>query len=496
MPPIIVYMPGKNLESLMPNVQAEQLGDFKQFQFPQIPVPLLAKEMGNFVAISPLAKALKTVSESRAPAGKALSATQTMVLGRSDVFINLNMKHLAPLYKKLMEKTIADMERQAQYDDDVKPMVGLLEWYNEFYGELLEEMKDVSMSVGLDEDAVRIEEVATYMAGGTISEMYTPARQVAPSELVAKLPDNDYILAVGGTEGSEVAEAQAMDLIDQGLKTLDSVRGELPFQLPENTNQRLRSIFKTYFEQVNGVHMVVGGAPQNNGLFNASFVLNVKDANAVQGMFTEMAGLVQDLIHAAGAEEPEVQQIKIAYNQAVETVDGVAVNAFAIQHPDLGKEDVQQPLTMTLGEGKIRFLTASPDNNTVVVTFGGSTQSVSSALTAMTQGGVNRAVGVEKALAPMPEKVSAVMVFSPANLIKVVSAGYQKMSPFGEFPFTFDAAEPLSMGISAGKSETHMVFRVPRAVIKETVEIVQQMEARQRPRRRGGGQAPPPGEDF
>jgi len=308
------------------------------------------------------------------------------------------------------------------------------------------------------------------------------------------LPDNDYIIALAGTEGSEAAESQAMELIDQGLKTLDSVRGELPFQLPRNTNQRLRSIFKTYFEQIKGVHMVLGGAPQNNGLFNASFVLDVKDAGAVHEMFTEMAGLAQDLIHAAGADEPEIQQIKIAFNKSVETVDGVTVNAFAIQHPDLAKEDVQQPLQMTLGEGKIRFLTAAPDDNTVVVTFGGSSPSISSALGAMKQGGVNRAVGVEKALAPLPDKVSAVMVFSPANLVKVVSTGYQKMSPFGEFPFTFDAAEPLSMGLSAGETETHMVFRVPRSVIKETVEIVQQMEAQQRPR--GGGQAPPPGEDF
>jgi hypothetical protein len=496
LPPIIVYMPGSSLEGIMPNVQASKVGDYKQFQLPGVPMPMMAKEIEGFVAVSPLAGALEAMTKSVKPASASLNGSRAMVLARSDLFINFNMEIVGPLYMKMLKESTKDMKRIAQTDPDMAPMVSLMDWYEEFYGEILQEMQDVSMSLRMDDEAVLLEEVFTYKAGGKLSTMSVPGTQASAKKLLGRLPDNNYIFAMGGVGSSEAASEQSMAFINEALKTFDKHKGQLPVKLPENTTARLRSLFETYFNQVQGMHMVVGGAPNNNGLFNAAFVLDVKDAGKVQDMFAAKAQLLQDIIHTAMEDNPMAQQFSIVRKRGVTTLEGQSIDAFAFEHPVLQQmpEEGKGQMMMVLGETAIRFLTAAPNNETVVVTFGGGSDGMSAALKAFDGGDVTQAAGVDKALAVLPEKSNFAMLFSPANLITVIRNGYGKMMPWGEFPFSFNVEDPISMGATSGQTEGHIVFRVPNTVIQETVRIVEKMEQANRGGR--GGARPRGGEDF
>jgi hypothetical protein len=288
-------------------------------------------------------------------------------------------------------------------------------------------------------------------------------------------------LAIGSVGQSDPQTAKiATDVVD-GLLKSEALQG-----LPEEEKTRCRGLIQGMSDQVQGMQMVVGGAPTGSGLFGVSFVIHCKDAAKVKALLGEEAKLAQAMIRHFGGDEPKLQKLLVRYIEGVETVGSVTADAIEVQHPDLDtmKEDDRAKMKKVLGEDKVRFLIAAADNQTVVVTFGGSRPFLAEALKAAAgKGTIGTSPGDLAAMKHLPAKANGVMLLNGGNIYDLIVAGIKTMAPETELPpFKVTCKTPIAMGSGTAGRSAHVVFYVPTDLVKELAGVFMMLgAARQAP---------------
>jgi hypothetical protein len=165
--------------------------------------------------------------------------------------------------------------------------------------------------------------------------------------------------------------------------------------------------------------------------------------------------------------------LEISYLKSAESMDQTSIDAIDVSHPELTglSEKDRQDMIKILGEDTIRIRVATPDANTVVMTFGGGQAMLAAAIKAATSGGtVIDEKETAQAMKHMPSKPSLLMLFNAANLTDLIAKAMLALDPQSPpLPVKIETRTPIAMGAGISGNEVDIAMYIPNALIKEAI---------------------------
>ncbi len=484
--PILLFVPGRNLSTLLPGKVVEEAGQFKKIYLNV--GEMYAYQRKGYVVLSPSVKALKAMLEAK-PALSELTTSQREAIAKSGVAVHVNMKIAGPIYINLLKQVQTQMTMMsAAMPAPARPLFALSQAYIPMYREMISQMDSITLTAIIAETGLVFSETLIWSPESDWGQMIASYKPITGG-IMDKLPNLPYVLAIASTGASGQAKLQKF--------TEDMVAKLMP-NLPAPTDAKLKSIIQTYYDQVLGFQFVAGGSPEGCGVFGIGWVVKCKDSEVVKTLLADKISIADDLIKALLGEEAsqELGQLKFAYVKDAEKLGGLSVDAIDITHPKLQipdeimdpnelarKRNQLMPLWTALGEERVRLRITAPDKNTVVVTLGGADKFMSEAIKATkTPGTILKGAGSLEAMKYIPAKPTGVMLFNVGNLFEVIAKGTMMMKPGGApLPFAITTRVPIAAGVAMVQNEMRIGVYVPTALIKEAAGIVMGLMFRPQP---------------
>jgi hypothetical protein len=476
MPPVAIWVPGTSMEGLFGQFQMAEAGDYTSIMFPNAP-PMLATEQGGYTVLSLRADVLDAVTAGGEEAFAALDETERMVLNRADIAVHLNMRVAGPVFDKLIRMAEQQMAAAgAGGGPGMGPMMGpgaspeafakMMGWYRELLAQV-----DSAMVTGrfVDEGLV-FEELVQYVPDSPLAQAVA-AYESAEGGLLDRLPNMPYVLALGSRGGTpSVADEQEML-----TAYLDMLSGSMPpGTMTEDDKAEIQRIATGLNEQVSAMQMVIGGAPEDSGVFSLGVVMTCDSAEATAGLLRDAFGVSEKLIKGM-VPGGQAQNLQFNFVEGAEVVEGTNVDVVEITDPGVEEmpEEEKQQMAAVLGEAKIQVRMASPDEKTVVLTFGGADAFMAQALQRAGGGGdIGTQPGTQTAMKYMPENPTGILLFNLKNLGTVIQQGAQKMGAAEMMPpLNFTADTPLAAGAAiVGDASVHATFFVPSEAVQNVIQ--------------------------
>ncbi len=502
--PFVLLLPGTDIAKMLPEGMVTEGEDGKTIvQFGgEGPVLQTHSIDGGYVGLSPNADALASYQRLK-NVSKQVNKKTLGVLSKADVAIHINWKKAWPLIEKAIEKQQKQMVEKGEEAAGMgatapaamgAPMAKILDLYKKVF----RQVDAMTITGRFVETGVVVEELLAYDPAsqlGKVMKSYKPVK----GSLTDLVPDLPYVMAWGFGGAGEMDDALERyfdDVFDAMLKT-----EELPFS--EEQMKKIKSMTLKFFEQVDAGQFVLGGAPEETGLFGAAVVMKVEDAEKFKQFLQETTKLGIELCKEA--PEPDARKLQATYAKEAGKVGDLAFDAIEISHPEMAKMDDEEKAKMkkVFGEQRIRVLVASPRKDTVVVTFGGAEKMLAAALKSATgKKGIAKTAHLKQAMQYLPKKLSAVMLFNAKNLGDVIRRGAQRMGEQAP-PINFQTEAPLAVGAGVDGAAEHLAVYVPSAMVKDVAAVFMGLMMRgggMGPGGGMGGQPPMPsqggGEDF
>jgi hypothetical protein len=487
--PFVIFVPGTGVKEVFGAYKMAPSGKYTLVELRM--GPTFAGQVGGYVVLSPNEKALDAVMSAQKMADTALPAEQAAVIAKGDLAYYINMKLAQPLMADILKQV------QEQATAEAGPGPPLVAFYMDFYRQMLSQMDSIVVAGRLGETGIVFEEMVSMLPDSAYGKAMLANKDAGKAQL-SSLPNLPYVLAIGSSAGGATADKAklATDMID-GLLKMDPLS-----TLADADKQALVKMVRDITDEVTGAEIVLGGAPAGKGLFGADFVIHCKDAEKMKGMLAEQAKLGQNIFRHLGKDDADVQKLTIRYVPKMETIGSVSADAIVLDSPKLGdmKEDERTKMKKVLGEDKVRFLIASPDKNTVIVTFGGTADFMGEALKAAGgKGTIGTDPAAAEAMKNLPANCNGLVLINAGNLFDLIMAGAKTMAPDEELPpFKLACKVPIALGSGVTGSSAHVVIYVPTQLIKEIAGTVMMFAGGAMP---GGGAPPaakPPvgGKDF
>lgn len=415
--------------------------------------------LGGYVVLSPNPKAVQAVLDAKKNAAGELSKDDLEAIAASNLAVHANVKALAPLITAAMKEAMAGMGKT-----DLGPMANVLPMaaLMDMYTKALAMVDSLTYTVQIGKTGLTLNE---YVTMAPDSPMGKALAGFKPTQTAAldRLPDLPYVLAVGGVSGPKVA-AEQWEMIAPLLKNIPG--------FTDTMISKMKKLSQDLEEQITASQMVIGGAPENSGVFGFACVMTCNDSQKVKDAFAQVPDLVTDVIQSV-TKDKDITGIKIAYVKDAEKVDSLSVDAIEISHPNMAEMDEEDKAGMkkVLGEDKIRIFLAAPDKNTLVLTFGGSTTFLAEALKAAKGGGaIPKAQGVADVMKLMPKQPQAIVLLEAGHLLAVVTKGAEAIGiPIP--PFQVDVKTPLAIGAGMTGQTAHAVIFIPNDLVKAGVQL-------------------------
>jgi hypothetical protein len=459
--PYVVFIPGSSLKAVLPKVETEAAGDYTKVKMPF--GPMVSAQSGGYVLLSPSEKALEKVLKSPKKVADELSDAHMKILVQSDIAVHVNMKACAPVVKSLLKMVEGQMGRGSPLP--ASAMGKLMD----VYADMLVQIQRITVGLRIAKTGVVLDELVDYvpdsMMGKSIASYKAPT-----GSLLGRLPNLPYVLAIGAGGSGKTTEEE----VSMGMKVLDVFLELLGGKLDETIKGKIKKLMTDAGEQVTEMQIVGGGGVEGAGVLGLACVVKCKDAAKFKTLLSSGAALTQEIILAVAGDDPDTKGLNIAYSQNVESIGDVKLDAIEVTFPALAKmpEKDRGQMAKIIGEDRIRFLVASPDATTVVMTFGGGKAFMEQALKTVKDGGnIAKAEGVEEALRNLPQQPMMVLLFSVGNLFDVIAKGSQAV---GEHPPNFKIATrtPVAFGATASGSSIQVGVYVPTDLIKEVVKMI------------------------
>ena len=481
--PVVIFVPGKDVKSLLGAYNPEQAGKYMKVTLPV--GQMFAGQIGSYVMISPNAKALDAVASATKKAPTELPAEQLKAIGQSDIAYVMNGKVAGPILAELMQVGEAQMAANA---GEMAPLVGT---YFRIYRELLSQMGAITVAGRFVEDGLVFDELVAFQPDTPYAKAMESAKLTGKTSLNA-LPNLPYVLAIGASASTSKQNVQI------GLDMINSLMLSQPLaNMPNDLKTSITKLYTDVNEQVTSMQMVGGGAPEGSGLFGLAFVIKCKDSTKMKALLAEKARIAEALVKHFGADEPDIQKLSIKYVKGIATVGTLSADAVVINHPEM--EDMEErergEMKKVLGEDKFNFRIVSTDKNTVVVTIGGSNAFLAETVKVATTstGKIGTDSDSAKAMKYMPAERQMVGLFSASNLYDVIVAGMKVMAPEEELPpFKITSKTPIAMGAGTTGKSTHVVLFVPTDLIKDVAGMIMMFQGMGP----GAGVAPMGDSDF
>ena len=461
--PVVLFVPGTSVTGVF-GAMAAPGGEYFKVQMQD--VTILAKQRGDYVVLSPNEAAIKAVMASKRSAKDALAGAHAGAIAKADLAFSLDMKITGPLYKALMDK----MQEQMQAGPAMGPAAAMMQSYGSImsmYTDMLSQFSSLTVTARLTSDGVLMEEIISFAPGSKLATASATAGTAADLKL-NRVPNLPYVIA--GSNIIEQNQAAAEMGREMVLSFLDSLN------VSPDAQKKLVEIQDTFMAQMTGTQLVIGGAPDNSGVFGVSCVMECKDAAAIKGALAKSAGTIEAIIKGFAPDDPELQQLSISYEKGVEKVGDLRVDAITIRHPEMDEMDDEERgnLRKVMGEEQVRALVAEVDKNTVVVTMGGSIPFLQEAIKAAKTPSRLLSRREDKRLAKiLPEKPVGMFVISVGNLLEVIVKGTRTVQPdmAGAMPFNITTKDPIALASGYTGDAVHVVFYVPNSLIREVAQL-------------------------
>jgi len=488
--PLVVFVPGTSIEEVFGNYELGEAEGCTTIMLP--PGPMAARMLGGYVLLSPNPKALDAVIEAEKKAAAELNDKQLELLGSSNIAFHVNMKVAGPIIIKMFKAIEGQLGRQMAAQASMKD---LMSFYMSFYRDMISQTDSATVTGRFVETGLVFEEVVAFSPESTFGKAMA-ITEASGRPLLDHLPNLPYVLAAGGAGQAPADEARKLtnDMLE---KVLESA---LLAKLPEETKVLIRKIFTVSNEQVQGSQLVIGGAPEGSGLFGLAYVIQCKDAEVVKALSADECIAANEVIKAL-VESEETRKLSIEYVKDAELVGDIPVDAITIRHTkieEMSPED-RAELSTLLGDQDVRIRVAAPDENTVVVTFGGAKAFLAEALKTAGKGGgtILTGEGVAEAMKYMPKNPTSLTLLNIGNLFEVIANGTKVMKPDAPpLPFNITCKTPIAIGGGVAGPGAHATMYIPNELIAEAVEAIVQSISGPKPPSATTQESVPGGEDF
>jgi hypothetical protein len=481
--PFVLLVPGAGVQEIFGAYPIQPAGKFYKVSLRM--GPMFAVKCGDYVALSPTAKALTALLGAPKKASAELSKTQAAALAKSDIAAHINMKVAGPIFTNLLKRFKQQMTAMQQMAPTPMPLAGLKYVYMSMYGDMLTQMDAITITGRFAQTGL--------VLGGNVrwspeSEWGKTMAAFRPfkGKLLDRLPNLPYVLAIGSgwSGGQEQTKKLALDMIDKLFadKSMAAV--------PEETKAKARALVPAVYDQISAMQIVAGGAPEGSGVFGVACVIQCKESDAVRKILSDGVEVAEAMIGALTPQMPETAgQVKITYTRNAGLVGQTAFDAIDVSHPELDKlsEDKRAKMTKILGEDRIRIRVAAVDGKTLVVTVGGSEAFLSESIKAARAGGtILKGPEIAEAMKHMPPDPMELVLFSGSNLLEVIARGKQALDPESEpLPFRISSKTPVAAGVSVSGSEMTGVLYIPNSLLRDLFGLLLPMIT-------GGPPSPPP----
>jgi len=137
-PPMVIYVPGKNIATTFPNAQIQKNNGVTQITG-LAPMPLFAIERTGFIVMAMNPKVLdsiKTLGIEKSVAA-TLSKKHAAVATASDLYVRLNWKVIGPYYSKMMEVSMEQMSNPRALPRELRFLAPVIKGYTEMASEIM-----------------------------------------------------------------------------------------------------------------------------------------------------------------------------------------------------------------------------------------------------------------------------------------------------------------------------------------------------------------------
>ncbi len=472
--PLVLIVPGKGINEVFGAYEIIPGGKHTQVRLRMGTV--LAEAKNGYIFLSPNERALAAVMSTGKSAASVLPKPEAELIAASDIAANVNIKTVRPLAIKVIELVGKKMKEQASGGPVPGAMamganpfamhMKMADYYVSVYKQMFKQTDSITMAGRFVRTGLAIEGMATFAEGSALAKS-AAMKGPGAAKLVNRIPNISYVLAYGASGGA-IKNPIAEDSQEQVGMAVDAIASVMEGNLSDEDKEKMKKIFLGLNEQVNGVQFVGGGAPAGSGLFGVSMVTECKSADKFKALLSEGVELGNSLIQTA--DDEDLRQLQISYFKGTENVKQTSVDTIEFTHPEMTEVDDRQEMVQALGEDKVRLFVAKVDDNTVVMTFGGSKQFLGHAIKVAKSGKGTVLAGPDAATAlkHMPKNTSLIMLFNGSNLIDVIKNVKNTMDPNSPpLPIQVNCKIPIAVGGGATGNTGHMVLYVPSRIIQE-----------------------------
>ncbi len=486
--PVVAFIAGSDVKGVFGQLAAPAQGKYFQLQLPA-PFPILATAHNGYVILSPSKAALDAVVSCKKSVADALPKEHVDALVKSDLAYHINMKITGPVLSGLMK--MFEDQMGGQMGAAGAMMMGDPTALLAMYRGLIEDMDAVTIGARLTSTGVAADLMVSFSPDSALGKIAAAfSSKAIPS--VARLPNLPYVMAIGSlVEDSPEAQKFADDMTKKMFGA-----GAMPKEL----QAKIERMQKVANSDITSVQMVLGGAPQGAGVFGAAVLLECKNTKNVKKMLADAADLISSAIKMADPNNEELQQLKIAYAENVETAGAISVDAITITHPEMdemGPGD-RAEMAKILGDDKILVRVAAIDAKTVAVTFGGGSAYLAETIKAAKVGGrILSRKDAKQLVKYLPAKPTGYMLLSVGNLFEVINTGMRAFDEAaGGLPVNIGTKEPITISGGYTGKASHVIIYVPTKLVKDIMAAVGPFIGLGGGMGPGGGAPIPPGGDF
>jgi len=471
--PYVFFIPGQGPESVMPpgSFEVSWEGDYTVFTESWSGDVLYAIQEGGYVLLSPNSDALDAIRSAEVFFEDGSSGNAHTAIADSDVGAYVNMQLAGPLAKGLFELMQTSPMGQMMMPglEELNSQVMDVAW------ESLEELDSVSAAYTFTETGLKLQQTTAFVEG-SVAAKQVAAMTGYDKPLMDMLPNLPYGVA-GGVHCAMNEEMRAQE-IAQLTKLLNVP--QVKEILGDNVD-RILSIAEEMYSELMDIQFVVGGAPEGAGTIAAAVVFRTKDAQGALGRLPGDLPLLEQAINALieKVDSGEEGLLTITVTENAEMVDGLAVTHIVMDHPEFEEEseEDQAKAQAVLGMTKPTFLAAAPDDQTLIITFGGGSAMMSDTIAAARDGGtIVDSEGVAEVMAELPADPYVVTMVSLGNIGLIGANTTQVIEPDSEFvdwPLAdMENTKPIVMAAAADGAVIHTVMFAPTDVIADTVASV------------------------
>ncbi len=479
--PIVVLVPGKGVEEVFPLHQITRDPE-AEHDYPCINGDTYAVQVGDYLALAQSPEILAGFQAATCPAVSALSDEDKALITDAAIALHINMAVAGPVLDSILAQLQqqAEMMQQMAAEGQAPPPHGpaaaimgigpVLPLYRDMIGQV----SSVTAVGRFVDSGLVIEKLVDFDPQSDIGKMMA-AFQPTGGPLLDKLPDLPYVLALGFSGTTTLAEEDAESFSQRMFDLMIS----LPFyaDLDQETLQEFMDAAEKLDKQITGFQMVAGGAPAGSGVFGVAYVFEGSDAQAIKDGLAELVPIYESFIKSMPQLGPEIQELTLTYSEAAEMLGETSVDTIVISHPKMETMDEAEKAKMVsfLGEDQLRIRIAAADEKTVVMTFGGASAFLAEAMEAASAGGtIPTGEGTAEAMKHLPEGSAMVTLFNVGNLFEVINTGLQAVA--GEqaaLPFAISSRTPIAIGVGLDGSRLRGAMYLPNDLVGEGVGLAQ-----------------------